>query len=140
MINNDITMLILSCDSFSDLWDGHIKSLNINWPNRDFKTYIVSESNPIGFSGVDVICCGKNLEWSERLLYALTFVKTEYVLLTLDDYFLVKKIDTELFDYYFNFVKEHDLDYFRLYKRPKRIAKNFVKKTNRIYKIDNKQR
>lgn len=39
-----MTMLILSCDKFSDLWDGHIKLLEKNWPDRDMDTIIVTDA------------------------------------------------------------------------------------------------
>ena len=43
-MSKNMTMLILSCDKFSDLWDGHIKLLEQNWPDRDMETYIVTDA------------------------------------------------------------------------------------------------
>ncbi len=140
MFEQDITMLIISCDKFSDLWEGHIKMLNKFWPNRNFDAFIVSETNPISFGGAPVIACGTNLEWTERLSIALSKIKTEYVFLTLDDYFLVHQPNEFLLERYFDFIKESNIDYFRLFKRPKRKLKNRVKSLKGVYKIDNKQR
>lgn len=35
-MKKNMTMLILSCDKFSDLWDGHIKLLEKNWPDQGY--------------------------------------------------------------------------------------------------------
>ena len=43
-MSKNMTMLILSCDKFSDLWDGHIKLLEENWPDRDMETFIVTDA------------------------------------------------------------------------------------------------
>ena len=94
MLADKVTCLIFSCDKFSDLWDGNLKLFRQNWPDRDFKTYIVTDK-PTGrkFPDVEIIAAGADVEWSDRLRFALNFVKTDYVFVTLDDYFLIKKVD-----------------------------------------------
>ena len=73
-------MLILSCDKFSDLWDGHIKLLEQNWPDRDMETYIVTDAPANkSYPKVQIINAGTDAEWSDRLAYALKRVKTGYV-------------------------------------------------------------
>ena len=42
-MNKKMTMLILSCDKFSDLWDGHVKQLEKYWPDRNVDTYIITD-------------------------------------------------------------------------------------------------
>ena len=32
--NSALTVLILSCDRYSDLWDGHVKMLRKHWTGR----------------------------------------------------------------------------------------------------------
>ena len=42
-MSKPITMLISSCDAYSDLWDGHVELLNRNWPGRDFRVLLVTD-------------------------------------------------------------------------------------------------
>ena len=92
MLKDKITCMIFSCNKFSDLWDGNMKMLRKNWPDKDFETYIITDKpTERTFSDAKVIAAGADVEWTDRLKYALQYVKTKYVFLTLDDYFLIKK-------------------------------------------------
>lgn len=119
-MNDKITLLIFSCDKFSDLWSGHIKLLNMNWPDRDMRTLIITDTNSKGYSfeGVEILAVGENVEWSDRLAYALDNVTTKYVFVTLDDYYPVNKIDTNKIDRLVNIAETENLDYIRLFHRP----------------------
>lgn len=106
-----ITMLISSCDAYSDLWNGHVELLNRNWPERDFDVLLVTDK-PTGraFNGVDVVAAGAD---------ALERVKTPYVLLTLDDYYPVNSISEEKIGFLLSQMEKLGIDYLRLFKRPK---------------------
>ena len=79
------TLLIHSCDKFSDLWEAHVKLLNKNWPDRNCPTYILTDSNnEQTFKNVEVLSAGDNKEITERIKYALNYIDTEYILVTLD--------------------------------------------------------
>lgn len=43
------------------------------------------------FKNVTVVAAGEGTEITERLQAAMPLIKTEYILFTLDDYFLTKK-------------------------------------------------
>ena len=97
MLKDKITCLIFSCDKFSDLWEGNLKMFRDNWPDRDFETYIVTDKHSERtFPDAKVIAAGDNVEWTDRLKYALQFVKTKYVFLTLDDYFQKKMLSVSI--------------------------------------------
>ena len=120
-MSKNMTMLILSCDKFSDLWDGHIKLLERNWPDRDMETYIVTDAQTDKFyENVGIIIAGTDCEWSERLAVALRSVKTDYVFITLDDYFLIEKVDDSSIVALTDMMDREKIDYVRLFKRPKR--------------------
>lgn len=136
-MNKDITLLILSCDKFSDLWDGNIKLLEKNWHDRDMKTYIVTDlPTQKEYDNVNIISVGENVEWSDRLLAALDYVKTEYVFITFDDYFLIKKMDTDKILSLIGMMKQENLDYVRLYKHPKRATKKELDGFKNCFIID----
>lgn len=141
MLNDIMTMLILSCDNFSDLWDGHVKLLDENWPDRGMDTFIVTEGGiERKYDKVKIFSAGEGLEWSERLQSALKTINTKYVLITLDDYFLIERVDNERIEELIRTAENEDLDYIRLYARPKRATRKAISGTDRVKWIDTEEK
>lgn len=132
-------MLIISCDNFSDLWDGHVKQLEKYWPDRNMDTYIVTESISVQYGSVKTLPVG-DIEWSDRLKAALDKIDTKYVFITLDDYFLVDTIDDKKLQSYLEMMKKNAFDYFRLYKRPKRDKNMPFQNSRDLFLLDAKAR
>lgn len=119
MLKDKLTLLISSCDKFSDLWDAYFKLLNKSWPDRRIDTILLTDcSTTRNFEGVTILSAGKGKELSERLLFALPWIKTEYILFTLDDYFPIYDINTSNIENLIYEIDSHNLDYVRLFKRP----------------------
>lgn len=132
-----MTMLIMSCDKFSDLWDGHVKLLEENWPDRDMETYIVTDAETSKcFENVKIISAGDTVEWSERLAYALNYVDTEYVFITLDDYFLIKKVDNARIKALAEMMTKENADYIRIFHHPHRATGKRLESYTGLYEID----
>lgn len=140
-IKGKMTMLILSCDKFSDLWDGHVKQLEEYWPERNFKTYIVTDKvSEKKYRNVEVFSAGDNVEWSDRLLKALELVDTEYVFITLDDYYLIRPVSVEKMDRLVEMMDQHELDYVRLFKRPTKATKEPIPGYTKAYFVESSQK
>lgn len=138
MLKDKITCLIFSCDKFSDLWDGNVMLYNKNWANRDFETYIVTDKHSDKeLDEVKLICAGSDVEWSERLKIALQYVKTPYVFITLDDYFLIKPVNSKTINVYINLMANRGYDYLRLFPDPVHSAKEEIKGYKGVHRIDN---
>lgn len=90
-----ITMLLLSCDNYSDLWDDFFNLKERFWPDCEYKWYVVTETKDYTRNQVGVIKCGRELNWAGRLRYALNQVDTSYVGIYLDDYFIVSSINND---------------------------------------------
>ena len=137
MLADKVTCLIFSCDKFSDLWDGNLKLFRQNWPDRDFKTYIVTDKpTDRKFPDVEIIAAGADVEWSDRLKYALDYIKTDYVFVTLDDYFLIKKVDNSRMESFISLMEMEGYDYIRFYPRPKRATREQLKGWKGVYHVD----
>ena len=121
MLNDKLTLLIHSCDKFSDLWDAHVKLLNANWPNREIRTIILTDKPrpDLNYPGIEIIAAGNGKEITDRIRYLLPLIKTEYVLVTLDDYFPIYPIDTSRINRLVDIMEERGYDYIRLFKEPK---------------------
>lgn len=138
MLRDKITCLIFSCDKFSDLWSANIKLFRENWPDRDFDTFIVTDkSSDRTFPDVKIIAAGAGVEWSERLKFALQYVKTDYVFVTLDDYFLIKEVDSRRMEYLVDIMIAGGYDYIRLFKNPTRATGKRMIGESGLYHIIN---
>lgn len=135
MLNNKLTMVINTCEKFSDIWDGHIILLNQNWKDRNIKTLLLTdEETDKTYPGIEVISAGSKAELSDRLRYAMNFIDTEYILITLDDYYPIHKIDTGKIVTLIQQMDEYKLDYLRLFKIPN--SKKKLGNTKSLYEID----
>ena len=95
VMENNFSIIISTCDKFSDLWDAHILLLNQNWADRNVETFLVTDKpTDRTFENVTVVAAGEGTEITERLRAVMPLIKTEYVLFTLDDYFLTERIST----------------------------------------------
>ena len=139
MFNNKMTMLILSCGLFSDLWDAHVYQLEKYWADRGMDTYIVTDKRQdTSYENVKVIAAGDGVEFTDRLKYALEQIESEYIFITLDDYFLIETVSNDKINTLLKLMDERGYDYIRLFKRPTKAKGKKVegyKKINDV-KID----
>ena len=136
-MNKNMTMLILSCDGYSDLWDGQIKLLEQNWPDRAMETCIVTDApSDKSYPGIRILNAGSEVEWSDRLAFALRQVKTEYVFITLDDYYLIRRVEDGRVAELLAMMEKESIDYVRLFPRPKRATQEELPGYKGIRRID----
>jgi len=132
---DNLSIVISSCEKFSDLWDTNISLLNKYWKDRPKDTYIVTdEKTDRTIEGVKIISSGEGKEMPERLRDAMSYINTDYVLLTLDDYFLIKKVENDDFESLLLFMDDNNVDYLRLYDIPKENKK--VENEKNLFWVD----
>lgn len=136
-MENKVTLLILSCDKFSDLWDGHIKLLEENWSDRSIDTVIVTDKpTEKQYKNIRIMSAGSEGEWSDRLAYAINSINTDYIFITLDDYFLIKRVNNDSIKSLIKMMDKERIDYVRLFPRPKKATKEKLTGYSKIHKID----
>lgn len=141
MLKNKMTMLILSCELFSDLWDAHVYQLEKYWSDRGMDTYIVTDkAHETSYEGVKVISAGEGVEFTDRLKYALEQIDSEYIFITLDDYFLIKKVSNESIERLVGLMDQQNYDYIRLFKRPTRAKGKKIKGYKKLNEINTNNR
>jgi len=94
----EITILTSSFDGYSELWGLHYDFLFKYWPSLlNEKAYIplMLLTNELDFNHprVQSLKIGQDTTWSRNMLKALENVKTKYVMIVLDDYYLHKKVN-----------------------------------------------
>lgn len=89
--DNKCTILINSCDAFSDVWDLFFKSLEINWPTCKYKIVLNTETKKYNKYNVKTINFEHRLinnSWGNRYKHVLKQIDTPYVIPILDDFVL----------------------------------------------------
>lgn len=138
MLKDKMSMFIFSCEKFSDLWDAHIELLEENWKNREMDTYIITDApHEAHYENVSVIAAGEDKEFSERLEYALNRVDSEFIFVTLDDYFLINPVSNEKISKLIDMMENENLDYVRLFPHPKKANGKKMPEYNKVRRINN---
>lgn len=133
-LSRKLTLMIQTCDAFSDLWEPHFQLLTENWPDRPVRTLLVTDSpTEAVFPSVEVLSTGAGMHMPARLAAVLPQVETEYILLTLDDYFPIHPISTQKLDRLVEIMDAEKLDYIRLFSTPNSFRKAAHKG---LYEID----
>ena len=109
-----ITMLLLSCDGYSDLWDDFFNLKEKFWPDCQYKWYVVTESKDYQRTKVEAIKCGKELNWAGRFRKAVQYVESPLVGVFLEDYFINSPIDNERINGLVNFMIDKSVDFLDL--------------------------
>lgn len=95
---NNCTLLVNTCDGYSDCWDGFFKLLKIQWPSFSLPTVLNTESKSYSCEGLDIRVVNskkKNAPWGKRLINALKSIDTKYVLFALEDFYLEGPVDED---------------------------------------------
>ncbi len=99
-ILHDLTIIIPSCDKYSELWEPNFQFLLKNWPSIQNKhafipIYLISNFKEYKHSRVTNIRLGEDISWSDNFIKALDSVKTKYLLIILEDYIIDKPVNEE---------------------------------------------
>ncbi len=112
------SILITSCDSYSDVWDPFFNLFFKYWPDCPFPIYITSNFLETENSRVTTIKLGKDKHWASNTKKALKSINTPYVLCLIEDYFLDSKVDTKNILNLINIIKKEKAGYLRLFPHP----------------------
>ena len=118
-LKNECSVLIPSCDAYSDLWAPFFYQFNKHWSDCPFQIYL--GSNYLEFDKYNIKTLKSENEniWSNCMLLFLSQIKTDYVLISLEDFFLRKKICTEDIMQNLNILKNSSGHVIRLVPRNK---------------------
>lgn len=111
---SNIDLLVVSCDSYSDVWDTFFKSFFTCWNDCPLDIYLLTNEKTFVQSPVKTIRVGRDISWSDNLLSGIDQLKKDYVLLLFDDLLLNKKVSTVYFNQLSKWINNHDPNYLRL--------------------------
>ncbi len=108
----DLAIVGIFYDGYSDLWEDFIELFKKNWPDCRFEKYIVDQSLDYDKCEIfTVIHAGENAEYSTKVQAACQHINAEYVLLLLDDFFIVDRVRSEEIERVFDYVKKACIEY-----------------------------
>jgi len=93
---NNIAVLVVSCDKYSDLWSPFFSLFRRFWPDCPFPVYLLSNQKSCDINGVVPILVGEDVSWSDNLRFGLDQINEEFILMWIEDLLLIKKVDTEV--------------------------------------------
>lgn len=113
--NAKVTVIVASCDAYSDLWEPFSRLFKRYWPNCPYDVVLVTESSvsePERYVSDRIVSCGKGVGWGDRLVMALQQLQTPYVILLCDDYFLCDQVDTSKIEKIVGWAEKYHSGYF----------------------------
>ena len=98
MLKDDLTVLVNSCDAYSDCWYPFFKLWYDYFPDHSLKIILNTESKSFSFDGLDIECLklyhsGDRPPFGEQMNAHLKRIKTPFVLTMLEDFFLNTPVD-----------------------------------------------
>lgn len=97
-LKEQLAIIVLSCDKYNYAWDDFFNLRDKYWPDCPCKWYVVTETYDYEREGVEIIKCGKELNWTGRFKHAAEVVKAKYVAVFLEDFFIEEKIDDKIIE------------------------------------------
>lgn len=92
-IKKQCTFLVSSCDKYEEAWHPYFSLLMKNWPDCPFDVVLSTESKK--YTEYNVRTINKSGNWGERLIYVLNEIQTPYVIFSLEDFFLQRKVRSD---------------------------------------------
>lgn len=106
MMKENISVLVNSCDKYSDVWEIFFPLFFRYWPDCPWQIYLGSNEKVYNDPRVKTICVGKDRSWAESAYKMLEKIPTDNILFFLDDFFIFWKVNTdEVLKYYDVFLK-----------------------------------
>lgn len=86
-MKTDISVLVVSCDKYSDLWGPFFTLFWRYWTVPSCKVYLGSNYLIYNDPRVETIAIGEDKNWSHGLIEIVSKIDTPYIILMLEDFF-----------------------------------------------------
>lgn len=94
---NNLSILVLSTDSYEDTWKPFFHFKNKNWSDCPFETYVMTEKKDCPYAKTIKVDYPLS-QWTKRFREALKMIDTKYVMLFDGDMFIREKVNTKEID------------------------------------------
>ena len=120
MGNNQTSLIVLSCDRFKELWMPFLETFDENWPDCPFDKYFITNKLKFETKSFVNINTITDKSWSDNLILIIEqyMSKYDYILLLLDDFFIINKVNTKGLLDCINLFQEKKGNYITLISEP----------------------
>jgi hypothetical protein len=112
--DQNVAVIILSCDKYFDTWEKVIYSFDKYWGHSKYPIYITTNNKKVEHSKIICLNVGDDISWSSNLQFALKKINENYIILWLDDVFLNNYVSKKNIEKDINWFRLNDIDYLRL--------------------------
>jgi len=117
-IAKNYSIIIMSCDPYSDVWDSMTETFDRFWPHCPFEVYLCSENKKFEHTWIKNIRTEKRMGWGEMLDFVLKKVNTPYVIYMQEDYLLKSTINNDQVFTWLTFFESTRAAYLRMLPWP----------------------
>lgn len=94
---SNCSILVNSCDKYCTAWPPFFALFRKYWPNCEYPVYLNTEHSQCKEKGVQTLNSVSN-SWSSRLRDSLSCVETDYLIMLLEDFFLMDYVKTDIIE------------------------------------------
>ena len=110
----DIAVLVLSCDKYRDAWAPFFDLFHKFWNACPYPVYLGTNEASFERENVKVIHTGKPADWSTDTRKILSHIPEKYIILLLEDYFLLDRVDQEWLKECIDFTEKNNAAFMRI--------------------------
>jgi hypothetical protein len=110
----DIAVLINSCDKYSDLWRPFFHIFYRQWPDCPYPVFLGANQQAFDDPRVQTLCVGDDVSWATSTRRMLERMGRPYVVMLLDDFLLIRRVDSRAVERLVAIAQEEKLDCLRL--------------------------
>ena len=100
-IKNNVTLVVSSCDKYEDAWYQYFSLIKKYWKNHPDRIALITETKSYSCDGLNISVFNtknQSATWSERLYACLDSIDTEYIIFSLEDFFLLDNVNENVLE------------------------------------------
>ena len=115
---NKVAVLISSCDKYQDLWSPFFTLFFRYWPDCPYPVYLGTNNLKYNNKRVKMIAIGDEVDWSSDFRCMLERISQQYVIVLMEDFLLIKSVDTTKIDRLITYMEAKGAGCLRLFPCP----------------------
>lgn len=109
MVKDECTLLVMSCDKYHSAWYPYFSLLQKYWSEHPERIVLSTETLTYSKSDLQIKCIHSNADatWSSRLKNCLETIKDDFIIFSLEDYFIQDIVKTDRIEECLQYMKDH---------------------------------
>jgi hypothetical protein len=107
-------VLVISCDNYSDMWNPFFQLFWKRWPDCPYPVFLGTNHKSVHLDRVVSNPIGTDRTWTENLHLMLDTIDSSRVLVFLEDFLMIREVDTDSIDRVVKLAEQNDVGCLRL--------------------------